>query len=135
MFLSRFTTSRASPYGLWCDHVQGWRSAAGKNAGIRIYRFEDLRASPAAAVAEIAGFVGIEAGPAQIERALARNTSAHMRELERNGADYLRRTVGRRSPGVRDGVTGTWRQLLSEQHLHALAPLLEVSASFGYGAE
>jgi hypothetical protein len=58
-----------------------------------------------------------------------------MRDLERTGATYLRRAVGRRRGGVREGVTGNWRQLLSEQHLRSLTPLLTVNSALGYGED
>ena len=131
-FVAEFVTGRASPYGRWTDHVRSWQAARDRGVNIIVYRFEDQKASPAKALKEIAGFFKIDASDEQIDAALARNTPEEMRRLEQEGTEYLRRAVGHRSQGVRRGKVGGWRELLTEQHMRVLAPVLELNAELGY---
>jgi estrone sulfotransferase len=132
-FVHDFMTDRASPYGSWSEHIRGWRQAKQRGAQILFWRFEDMRSDPSGALREIARFVEIPADEGQIEAALARNSPQRMRELEREGAEYLRKAIGHRSRGVRQGATGSWRELLTAEHLAVLRPALELGAELGYG--
>jgi hypothetical protein len=131
-FVSDFTTHRASPYGCWSDHVRSWQRASERGLPITVYRFEDLKADPARALRDVAAALEIPATDEQVEGALARNTPEEMRRLEQEGTDYLKRAVGHRSMGVRRGKVGGWRELLGEQHLRALEPLLAFNRELGY---
>jgi hypothetical protein len=131
-FVARFATDQASPYGRWDEHVRSWQRAQASGLPITVQRFEGLQQRPAEVVSEIARVLGIPADDASVEEALERNNPAAMRRLEQEGADYLRRAVGHRSKGVRQGAVGGWRELLTEKHLRVLAPLLEFNAELGY---
>jgi hypothetical protein len=54
-----------------------------------------------------------------------------MRGLEADGLEYLK-GLGWRSQGVRDGLVGSWRDVLTERHLRDLRPALAVAAELGY---
>jgi Sulfotransferase domain len=131
-FVDDFVTERASPYGCWIDHVRGWLRAPEDGAQVLVCRFEELRAAPQATVERIAAFIGLDPQHGNIERALARNSAAAMRELEGVNVDYLRRAIGYRSSGMK-GVDGTWRNHLDERHLRVMRPMLTLNAELGYG--
>jgi hypothetical protein len=128
-----FVTRKATPYGSWAGHVRSWLDGRRKGLPILVYRFEDLRANPAGALHEITHFIGLPASQGQIDRAIARNTPERMRELEEASTDYLTRTHGHRSRGVRSGAVGGWRDLLGANHLSLLEPALGLNAELGYG--
>jgi hypothetical protein len=130
--VAEFATDRALQYGRWDKHIKSWQRARDSGLPITIQRFEDLQARPAEVVSEIATVLGIEADDQSIQRALDRNNPEAMRRLEREGSEYLRRAVGYRSTGVREGVVGGWQELLTEQHMRVLAPLLEFNRELGY---
>jgi hypothetical protein len=127
-----FMTPSASPYGCWTDHVTSWLAAARSSGGIRVFRFEDLRGDPEGTMTEIAALVGLDTSPERVREALARNTAADMARREAENLEFLRRSFGRMSTGVRGGATGRWRDLLTERHLRTLAPALELNSELGY---
>jgi hypothetical protein len=131
-FVAEFVTERATPYGRWTEHVQSWQRARDRGLPITIQRFEDLQARPAEVVTEIAMALEIPADPERVQAALDRNNPEAMRRLEKEGAEYLRRAVGQRSKGVRRGAVGGWRELLTDEHMRVLAPLLRFNAELGY---
>lgn len=130
-FIDDFLTERASPYGCWIDHVHGWLRARELGADILVCRYEELRADPATTLRQIAEFIGLTPSDDQIQRTLARNSAGAMRELERANVEYLRRAIGYRSTGMR-GIDGTWRDVLTQQHLRAMEPMLALNAALGY---
>jgi estrone sulfotransferase len=132
-FVAEFITEQASPYGRWTDHVRSWQRARERGKPVLICRFEDVQADPPMAFMQIASFLGLAADAERVGVALARNTPEEMRRLEQLGADYLRRTVGHRSQGVRRGSVGSWRELLSDRHLRVLEPALQLNTELGYG--
>lgn len=131
-FVPYFMSTRASQYGAWIDHVEGWRHAREHNEQILVYRFEDLQADPRKALLEIAAFLDVPAERERVDLALSRNTPEAMRRREEAAVEYLRRAVGFRSRGVRRGKVGGWRELLNERHMEQLAPALALNAELGY---
>lgn len=127
-----FITDRATPYGCWEEHVRSWRAAVNRGVPVLVYRFEDLRADPVNALRAITSFIDLQTGDDQIAMAVARNTPERMRRLEEAGLDYLTRSHGHRSRGVRSGTVGGWRELLNDDHLHILEPALRLNAELGY---
>jgi hypothetical protein len=132
-FIADFVTERASPYGPWHEHVRSWLAAAERSDQIRVFRFEDLKRDPIATFGEIADYVGIDATPQAIEQALERNNPAAMRERERQNEEFLRASFGYMSRGTRAGESGAWDGVLTEEHLRALGPALELNRELGYG--
>jgi hypothetical protein len=130
--VDEFASERGAYFGRWDEHVRSWQHARDRGLPITIQRFEDLHSRPHEVVTEIARVLGIPADDATVQRALERNNPEAMRRLEREGAEYLRQAVGYRSTGVRGGRVGGWRELLTDQHMRVLAPLLELNAELGY---
>jgi hypothetical protein len=134
-FVAAFVTATGSPYGAWHEHVRSWLAAERANPSrIAVHRFEELRADPVAKIGELARSLGLDGSPERVEQALARNTAADMRRLEESNEEFLRRSFGRMSTGVRDGSSGKWRELLSEEHLRTLEPAARVARELGYDA-
>jgi hypothetical protein len=131
-FAASFTSPEASPYGAWHDHVRSWLTASESNPGIRTYQFEALRADPVRGIAEVAEFCGIPASKQQISEALDRNTAADMSKREESNREFLQRSFGRMSVGVREGRSGNWRGVLDEEHMRELAPALALNDELGY---
>jgi estrone sulfotransferase len=131
-FVGEFVSGTATPYGSWSDHVKSWQRARDGGLPITIQRFEDLQSRPQEVVSEIAKVLEIPAEPERVRTALERNNPEAMRRLETEGAEYLRRAVGQRSKGVRQGKVGGWRELLTDEHMRMLAPELEFNAELGY---
>ena len=129
-FVEDFSAGRLI-YGSWQDHVRGWLAAAEKHP-ILIKRFEELRSDPEQTVVDIAAAAGIEADRTRAAEALNRNSSEAMHQLEAKNAEYLRRSFGYQSRGVRAGAVGGWRELLSDRHLELLEPALKLNRELGY---
>lgn len=131
-FVASFTTQRASSFGPWHEHVRGWLDAARSSSEIHVFKFEELRADPVGGVGEIARLAGIEADDAAVQAALDRNTPEYMHQLELENVEFLKRSFGYMSTGVRGGVTGKWREMLNDEHYFALAEPLALNRELGY---
>jgi hypothetical protein len=130
-FVVAFARGRTAGYGAWDAHVRGWLAAAEREPGLRIERFETMRADVPVFVTRAAAFLGIAATPDDVRGAVAFNSRERMRGLEADGLEYLK-GLGWRSQGVRDGLVGSWRDVLTERHLRDLRPALAVAAELGY---
>jgi len=130
-FVRDFAKGEASPYGDWAAHVKGWLAAA-ERLPIRVIRFESLRTDPAGTILEIAGDLGLECTRDDVVAALERNSPERMHELEAKNEEYLTKAFGYQSRGVRSGKIGGWRELLTEEHLAALEPVLVTNRELGY---
>jgi hypothetical protein len=111
--------------------VRGWLAAAEK-LPIRVLRFEDLRNDPAGTITTIAEDLGLECGRDDAIAALERNSPERMHQLEAQNEEYLTRAFGYKSRGVRTGKIGGWRELLTDEHLAMLEPVLAVNRELGY---
>jgi hypothetical protein len=105
---------RVNGFGPWQRHVTSWlNSAVAQTPDFLFIRFEDLRSKPEDWFARIADFLGVNATPHTIKRALANNSLARMREKE-SAAPQL-------PPGkdsfVRSGSIQGWRERLSQEQL------------------
>ncbi|HVP54245.1 MAG TPA: sulfotransferase domain-containing protein [Candidatus Eisenbacteria bacterium] len=119
-FVSRFVAANVVDYadrvGCWQDHVLSWvRLRAGK-PGFRLVRYEDLLADPAKELTNLAPFLGIEATPERIERAVRLSSGSHMQSLEKEQSRQWVTTKGTRDdiPFVRAAKSGGWRNKLSD---------------------
>jgi hypothetical protein len=130
-FVQRFMTDRGSPYGSWVDHVRSWRAAHARGVPMLLCRFDEMRADPAGVLGRIAEFAGLPASVERVEEAIARNSLENMQRLEHQSVEYLARRFGHQSQGVRSGGIGTWREMLSPEHLRVLAPALELNRDLG----
>jgi hypothetical protein len=112
-FFSRFLEGEV-PYGSWFEHVTGWLGNRDR-LNVLVVSYEELRADLEAGVKRIADFCGITIDPAAMPRILERCSFAFMREHEAKFAlrePPLPKPVSPRTPFIRQGQVGGWRQEL-----------------------
>jgi hypothetical protein len=130
-FFKLFLQGKSNGYGPWASHVRSWlQSPIAANGNLLVIKFEDLKKQTESSLRRILNFLGSEAAPDVIRRAIANNTVAKMQEKERESPQLVTREGHRY---IRRGSVGGWRQNLS----HAEANLIEqhageVLAQMGY---
>ena len=122
LFIDEFLRGRSNPWGRWDAHVNGWLdSEAGKAGNLRVVRFETLRETPEAELADVLRFLGEEVDPSIVARAVENNTLERMREKEEEAPDRAFGAGVRRDVRfVKEGTTGGWRNELSFAHAEAI---------------
>ncbi len=131
-FVKRFIAGETSSYGSWWEHAASWIAARHCNPAFRLVRYEDLLADPIGETAKIAEFMGIQAGPERLQRAVERSSADRMRELEKQQADQWTGTKNTRKeiPFVRAAKSGGWKETLPRRSVEeievAWAPLLNL---------
>lgn len=84
-FALDFSRGRVFP-GSWQEHVESWtKSDAETNIQLKIIKYEDIIDTPIDTLAEISRFLGIEANPDEISRAVLQSQSEDMRKKELMG--------------------------------------------------
>jgi hypothetical protein len=103
--------------GSWADHVNSWLSTRQGSDGFLLVRYEDLQQDPARELSRAAHFLGIEATPQRLARAVELSSAEHMREMEsKQGAKWVATTRTRQDkPFVRKATSGGWRSVLPEK--------------------
>ena len=103
--------------GSWADHVNSWLSTRHGSDGFLLVRYEDLQQDPARELSRAAHFLGIEATPQRLARAVELSSAEHMREMEsKQGAKWVATTRTRQDkPFVRKATSGGWRSVLPEK--------------------
>jgi estrone sulfotransferase len=103
--------------GSWGDHVTSWLSTRQGNKGFLLLRYEDLKQDPQRALAQVAGFLGIDASRERLNRAVDLSSAENMRKLEKQeSAQWVATTLTRQDkPFVRNATSGGWKAVLPEQ--------------------
>jgi hypothetical protein len=122
LFIDEFLRGRSNPWGRWDAHVNGWLDSEASKAGhLRVVRFETLRETPEAELADVLRFLGEEVDPSIVARAVENNTLERMREKEEEAPDRAFGAGVRRDIRfVKEGATGGWRNELSFAHAEAI---------------
>jgi hypothetical protein len=119
-FVKRFVAANVVAYadrvGCWQDHVLSWVRLREGKPGFRLLRYEDLVADPAKELASLALFLGVDATPARVERAIRLSSVSHMQSLEKKQSKQWILTKDSRQdiPFVREAKAGAWRNKLSD---------------------
>ena len=119
-FVKRFVAANVVAYadrvGCWQDHVLSWVRLREGKPGFRLLRYEDLVADPAKELASLALFLGVDATPARVERAIRLSSVSHMQSLEKKQSKQWILTKDSRQdiPFVREAKSGMWRNKLSD---------------------
>jgi aryl sulfotransferase len=100
----------------WSGHAQSWLNQA--EIPVFVVRYEDLLADTSATFRGVLGFLGIEAGDGQVERAVANSS---FQELKRQESEQgFREASAAGTPFFREGRAGAWRNVLTPAQVEAL---------------
>lgn len=100
--------------GSWGDHVRSWLATRKGREGFLLMRYEDLKENTERELARVAKFVGIEATPERLKRAIELSSAENMRKIERKqGGKWVATTLTRQDkPFVRNATSGGWKNVL-----------------------
>jgi hypothetical protein len=105
-YLRAFVAGRVGLIGGWREHVLGWRRHAGRLPFLLV-RYEDQRRDPTTSLAAMAGFLGLDATPDAVERAVAASDFCAMQRIEQGVRPAS--AMDRDRAWVRRGEVGGWR--------------------------
>jgi hypothetical protein len=116
-------------HGSWSEHVRSW--TAMPSHALHIVRYEDMAREPLRAFGDVAGFLGMRAGPERVARAVERSAfSVLQRQETRHG---FRERSNKSDRFFRAGEVGQGRRLLSHDLITALCDAhLESMVRFAY---
>lgn len=135
-FADDFLAGRVDPFGSWAQNTGSWLGGSEGGTRLLVLRYEDMLADTEAALARIAAFLGLEAGPARLREVAAASSAERMRELEKAQAGQWTGTHKSRQdrPFVRSARSGGWREALPPEVVARLerewGPLMQ---RLGYG--
>lgn len=103
--------------GSWGDHVGSWLATRKGKEGFMIMRYEDLKENPERELMRVAQFVGIEATPERVKRAIDLSSAENMRKIEKKqSGKWVATTLTRQDkPFVRNATSGGWKTVLPEK--------------------
>jgi hypothetical protein len=103
-------------FGSWYDNVASWL-AMQHNRKFLLLTYEHMLENPERELAKVAAFLGLDASPERLARAVRLSTADRMRELEaRQGDDWLLTKNTRRDMAfVRKASSGNWKSELPPQ--------------------
>ena len=115
-YVDEFLNGSLEPWKSWQGNVASWLEARDGSPHFLLTRYEDLLDNTAAELARIAEFLGINAGPASLDRAVTLSSAQRMRELEQTqGAEWVTIKGGREDiPFIGKGTSGQWKTALNE---------------------
>lgn len=116
-FIPRFMDSEFEPKtGCWRDHVLSWTATRGGQSNFLLLRYEDMLADTLTESKKIAAFLGVDASPERIARAVELSTADRMRKLEKEQSKEWKETSHTRQdkPFVRKATSGGWKSALPE---------------------
>ena len=135
-FVPRFLAAEFEiHFGTWADNVMSWVALRSGNPNFLLLRYEDMIAQSDVELAKVARFLGIEATPELIARAVALSSADRMRELEKKEGDSWALTKGTRKdvPFIRAAKAGGWRNSISPAEVEKIETQWgEVMTRVGY---
>jgi len=135
-FLPRFMESAIEPkIGSWRDHVVSWIATRAGQSQFLLLRYEEMLANTHREASRIASFLGVDAAPERIARAVELSSADRMRKLEREQAGQWSATKKTRQdkPFVRKAVSGDWKSRLSNSCVAQIESAWgDVMTSVGY---
>lgn len=101
-------------WGTWAENVGTWIAARSKTPNFVLVRFEDLVEETNRELARLGTFLGVTVTKELLERAIARSSAEHMRELEKKQQDRWVATKKHRKdiPFVGSARPGSWKTKL-----------------------
>jgi len=116
-------------HGSWSEHVKSW--TAMPSQALHVVRYEDMAKEPLRTFGHVAGFLGLQAGPERIARAVERSRFSILQQQEaRHG---FRERSRKSEQFFRAGEVGQGRRILTPELREALrASHREQMQQFGY---
>jgi Sulfotransferase domain len=115
-FVADFVAGRliSADWGTWAENVASWFYTRGSTPGFLLTRYEDLKQDTRRELTRIAGFLGVEAEPELLTKAIERCSAQRMRDLELKEQDQWIGTRKHRKdiPFVGQASAGGWAQKL-----------------------
>jgi hypothetical protein len=113
----------------WSGHVLSWVDEPGLN--VHVVRYEDMLSDNRATFTAILRFIGLEVDEARLDKAMRFSSFDRLQATEE--AQGFRERSPKAQAFFRQGKTGGWRQILSEDQVAALiASHRTVMHRFGY---
>ena len=117
-FVSRFVAGEAvrpPRLGSWSENVASWLAMRQNDPNFLLLRYEDMLRETGPALVKIASFLGIDATPERIARAVERSSAEEMRSLEKVQGNQWHQSKDTRQdiPFVRSARSGGWKAVLS----------------------
>jgi hypothetical protein len=135
-FLPRFMKSEFEPKtGSWRDHVVSWTATRGGEEDFLLLRYEDMLANTHKESTKIGLFLGLNADPQRIARAVELSSADRMRKLEKEQSGQWKETrkTRRDKPFVRKAAAEGWKSSLPERCVAQIESAWgEVMQSVGY---
>lgn len=122
-------------WGTWAENVASWISTRGHRKEFLLLRYEDMLKDTPAELARISRFLGIDAEPSRLQRAIEASSADRMRELEKMEQGDWIATKNRRKdiPFVRVAKAGGWRTSLPESCVRQIEMAWgEIMTTVGY---
>jgi Sulfotransferase domain len=117
-YVDDFVSGRliSAGWGTWAENASSWVYTRGHTKDFLLLRYEDMLKDTTSELLRIAVFLGIEAEPERLRRAIERSSAERMRKLEKAEAHQWVATKNRRKdiPFVGLAKSGGWRTALPE---------------------
>jgi len=118
-FVSRFVagdTPRPARLGSWEQNVTSWLAMRQYDPDFLLLRYEDMLRETESALTRIASFLGVDATPERIAKAVERSSAHEMQSLEKAQGNQWHQSKGTRQdiPFVRSARSGGWKTALSK---------------------
>jgi len=107
-------TLLSSAWGTWAENVGTWMAARSGRPTFLLLRYEDLIANTQTELDKAARFLGLDASPGELSRAIENSSADHLRELEKKEGDVWVTTKNKRSdiPFIGSAAAGEWKSVL-----------------------
>jgi hypothetical protein len=134
-FLPRFLAGETNMHGSWKQNVASWLAARHGDSGFLLVRYEDMIVDARRELARMGRFLGVDAAPEKISKAVEQSSAGQMRKLEQTQGDQcaLIKDTRQDLPFVRTAKSGNWKSELPEASIAAIetvwGPLMK---SLGY---
>jgi uncharacterized membrane protein YkvA (DUF1232 family) len=128
-FVPRFMESEFEPKtGCWGDHVLSWLATRQGRSNFLLLRYEDMQEQTNQEATKIASFLGVDASPERISRAVELSSADRMRKLEKTQSHQWKETKKTRQdkPFVRKAVSGGWKASLPQ------SSVVQIESAWGH---
>jgi hypothetical protein len=111
-YVNRLIEGEFFDCGSWRENVAGWIAARFGTPGFLLLRYEDMKRQTEVELAKVARFLGVEATPERLARAVELSSAERMRGLEKTEGKVWASTKHSRNdiPFIRNAVAGGWRR-------------------------
>lgn len=98
-------------FGTWAQNVSSWMGSRTNPNKFLLLRYEDMLKEPQSELAKVSAFLGMEAAPERLARAVELSSADHMRKLERKETAQwvMTKTTRQDMPFVRAATSGGWK--------------------------